>query len=82
MLSAFCYTLALLLTTYLLRRLAQYNIDELKTDYKNPINPCNTLNPLVPPSTLSSVSRVFEQQSGFHWSHYAPPGIPYLEVYE
>ncbi|XP_064621722.1 protein cornichon homolog 1-like [Lineus longissimus] len=49
--AAFCYILALILTAFLIF-FAIYHIiafDELKTDYKNPIDQCNSLNPLVLP---------------------------------
>ncbi|CAM1297219.1 CNIH1 (predicted) [Pycnogonum litorale] len=50
-LAAFCYILALILTAFLIF-FAVFHIiafDELKTDYKNPIDQCNSLNPLVLP---------------------------------
>ncbi|KAK1791315.1 hypothetical protein P4O66_013337 [Electrophorus voltai] len=45
--AAFCYMLALLLTAALIFFAIWHIIafDELKTDYKNPIDQCNTLNP-------------------------------------
>uniref|UniRef100_A0A0B7BGZ1 Cornichon n=1 Tax=Arion vulgaris TaxID=1028688 RepID=A0A0B7BGZ1_9EUPU len=48
---AFCYILALILTAVLLFLVIFHIIafDELKTDYKNPIDQCNSLNPLVIP---------------------------------
>nr|XP_002128475.2 protein cornichon homolog 1-like isoform X1 [Ciona intestinalis] len=49
--AAFCYILALVLTAFLIF-FAIWQIiafDELKTDYKNPIDQCNSLNPLVLP---------------------------------
>ncbi|XP_064602573.1 protein cornichon homolog 1-like [Liolophura sinensis] len=49
--AAFCYILALILTAVLIF-FAIFHIiafDELKTDYKNPIDQCNSLNPLVLP---------------------------------
>uniref|UniRef100_A0A8C5Y5A8 Cornichon family AMPA receptor auxiliary protein 1 n=1 Tax=Microcebus murinus TaxID=30608 RepID=A0A8C5Y5A8_MICMU len=54
MFAAFCYMLALLLTTALIFFAIWHIIafDELKTDYKNPIDQCNTLNPLVLPEYL------------------------------
>ncbi|XP_069773094.1 protein cornichon homolog 1 isoform X6 [Narcine bancroftii] len=47
--AAFCYMLALLLTAALIFFAIWHIIafDELKTDYKNPIDQCNTLNPTV-----------------------------------
>ncbi|XP_060576576.1 protein cornichon homolog 1-like [Ruditapes philippinarum] len=48
---AACYILALILTAVLIF-FAIFHIiafDELKTDYKNPIDQCNSLNPLVLP---------------------------------
>uniref|UniRef100_A0A915KC79 Uncharacterized protein n=1 Tax=Romanomermis culicivorax TaxID=13658 RepID=A0A915KC79_ROMCU len=48
---AFAYMLALIFTAFLIF-FAIYHIiafDELKTDYKNPIDQCNSLNPLVLP---------------------------------
>ncbi|XP_013879034.1 protein cornichon homolog 1 [Austrofundulus limnaeus] len=52
--AAFCYMLALLLTAALIFFAIWHIIafDELKTDYKNPIDQCNTLNPLVLPEYL------------------------------
>merc|ERR1712235_217234 len=49
--AAFCYMLALLLTAALIFFSIFHIIafDELKTDYKNPIDQCNSLNPLVLP---------------------------------
>ncbi|KAF5915327.1 hypothetical protein HPG69_012020 [Diceros bicornis minor] len=46
--AAFCYMLALLLTAALIFFAIWHIIafDELKTDYKNPIDQCNTLNPV------------------------------------
>ncbi|XP_076816946.1 protein cornichon homolog 1-like [Clavelina lepadiformis] len=49
--AAFCYIVALVLTAFLIF-FAIWQIiafDELKTDYKNPIDQCNSLNPLVLP---------------------------------
>ncbi|XP_074657545.1 protein cornichon homolog 1-like [Tubulanus polymorphus] len=49
--AALCYIIALILTAFLIF-FAIYHIiafDELKTDYKNPIDQCNSLNPLVLP---------------------------------
>ncbi|KAJ8308074.1 hypothetical protein KUTeg_012948 [Tegillarca granosa] len=49
--AAFCYILALILSAVLIF-FAIFHIiafDELKTDYKNPIDQCNSLNPLVLP---------------------------------
>uniref|UniRef100_A0A8I5N231 Cornichon family member 1 n=1 Tax=Papio anubis TaxID=9555 RepID=A0A8I5N231_PAPAN len=52
--AAFCYMLALLLTAALIFFAIWHFLfgqiiafDELKTDYKNPIDQCNTLNPTV-----------------------------------
>ncbi|KAF7710749.1 protein cornichon homolog 1 isoform X1 [Silurus meridionalis] len=55
--AAFCYMLALLLTAALIFFAIWHIIafDELKTDYKNPIDQCNTLNPLVLPEYLIHV---------------------------
>ncbi|MBZ3886457.1 Protein cornichon-like protein 1 [Sciurus carolinensis] len=86
--AAFCYMLALLLTAVLIFFAIWHIIafDELKTDYKNPIDQCNTLNPLVLPEYLihaffcvmvSLCSRV-----AYTGSQYAPLGISYLEVHE
>ncbi|NXY87281.1 CNIH1 protein, partial [Alcedo cyanopectus] len=55
--AAFCYMLALLLTAALIFFAIWHIIafDELKTDYKNPIDQCNTLNPVSSPlNTLFS----------------------------
>nr|AAK15762.1 cornichon [Boltenia villosa] len=49
--AAFCYIAAIILTAFLIF-FAIWQIiafDELKTDYKNPIDQCNSLNPLVLP---------------------------------
>ncbi|XP_033624682.1 protein cornichon homolog 1-like [Asterias rubens] len=51
---AFCYLLAMLLAAVLIF-FAIFHIiafDELKTDYKNPIDQCNSLNPLVLPEYI------------------------------
>ncbi|XP_075879468.1 protein cornichon homolog 1 isoform X1 [Nelusetta ayraudi] len=50
--AAFCYMLALLLTAALIFFAIWHIIafDELKTDYKNPIDQCNTLNPVHEPT--------------------------------
>ncbi|XP_033105423.1 protein cornichon homolog 1-like [Anneissia japonica] len=48
---AFCYLFAMILSAVLIF-FAIFHIiafDELKTDYKNPIDQCNSLNPLVLP---------------------------------
>ncbi|EHA99703.1 cornichon-like protein [Heterocephalus glaber] len=50
---AFCYMLALLLTATLIFTIWHIiAFDELKIDYKYPIDHCNTLNPLVLPKCL------------------------------
>ncbi|KAL3874877.1 hypothetical protein ACJMK2_037834 [Sinanodonta woodiana] len=52
--AAFCYILALILCAVLIF-FAIFHIiafDELKTDYKNPIDQCNSLNPLVLPEYI------------------------------
>ncbi|XP_077995724.1 protein cornichon homolog 1-like [Glandiceps talaboti] len=52
--AAFCYLLAMILSAVLIF-FAIYHIiafDELKTDYKNPIDQCNSLNPLVLPEYI------------------------------
>ncbi|KAG1654510.1 Protein cornichon 1 [Nymphon striatum] len=52
--AVFCYILALIITVFLIF-FAVFHIiafDELKTDYKNPIDQCNSLNPLVLPEYL------------------------------
>ncbi|XP_069116253.1 protein cornichon homolog 1-like [Argopecten irradians] len=49
--AAFCYILALILSAVLIF-FAIFHIiafDELKTDYKNPVDQCSSLNPLVLP---------------------------------
>ncbi|XP_013385806.1 protein cornichon homolog 1-like [Lingula anatina] len=68
--AAFCYILALILTAFLIF-FAIYHIiafDELKTDYKNPIDQCNSLNPLVLPEygihALFTILFVFAWQWG------------------
>ncbi|EHB13045.1 cornichon-like protein [Heterocephalus glaber] len=84
---AFCYLLVLLLTDVLIF-FAIWHIaafDELKTDYKNPIDQRNTLNPLVLPEYLI---QAFFCPFSLHCrvahtgSQYAPLDIPYLEVHE
>lgn len=49
--AAICYIIALILTAFLIFFVIFHIIafDELKTDYKNPIDQCNSLNPLVIP---------------------------------
>jgi len=49
--AAFAYIVALILTAFLIFFVIYHIIafDELKTDYKNPIDQCNSLNPLVLP---------------------------------
>ncbi|CAN7995710.1 unnamed protein product [Ixodes hexagonus] len=51
---AFCYVVALILTAFLIFMAVFHVIafDELKTNYKNPIEQCNSLNPLVLPEYL------------------------------
>lgn len=52
--AAFCYIVALILDAFLIF-FAIFHIiafDELKTDYKNPIDQCNSLNPLVLPEYI------------------------------
>ncbi|XP_004391648.1 PREDICTED: protein cornichon homolog [Odobenus rosmarus divergens] len=53
-LAAFCYMLVLLLTPVLVFFAIWHIVafDELNTDYKNPTDQCNTLNPLVLPEYL------------------------------
>jgi len=52
--AAFCYILALIVAAGLIFLVIFHIIafDELKTDYKNPIDQCATLNPLVLPEYL------------------------------
>lgn len=52
--AAVCYIIALILTAFLIFFVIFHIIsfDELKTDYKNPIDQCNSLNPLVLPEYL------------------------------
>jgi hypothetical protein len=52
--AAFCYILALIFTAVLIFFVIYHLIafDELKTDYKNPIDQCHSLNPLVLPEYL------------------------------
>merc|ERR1712168_1666839 len=49
--AALAYIVALILTAFLIFFVIYHIIafDELKTDYKNPIDQCNSLNPLVLP---------------------------------
>ncbi|XP_023229903.1 protein cornichon [Centruroides vittatus] len=49
--AAFCYIVAIILTAFLIFFAVFHVIafDELKSDYKNPIDQCNSLNPLVLP---------------------------------
>ncbi|CAN8023413.1 unnamed protein product [Ixodes persulcatus] len=51
---AFCYIVALILTAFLIFMAVFHVIafDELKTNYKNPIEQCDSLNPLVLPEYL------------------------------
>ncbi|NXK74955.1 CNIH1 protein, partial [Amazona guildingii] len=64
--AAFCYMLALLLTAALIFFAIWHIIafDELKTDYKNPIDQCNTLNP-VKTSCFLSIARINSDLRGF-----------------
>jgi hypothetical protein len=52
--AAFSYIMALILDAFLIFFAVFHVIafDELKTDFKNPIDQCNTLNPLVLPEYL------------------------------
>jgi len=52
--AAFSYVLALILDAFLIFFSVFHviAIDELKTDFKNPIDQCNTLNPLVLPEYI------------------------------
>ncbi|UYV63264.1 CNIH1 [Cordylochernes scorpioides] len=52
--AAFCYIVALILTAFLIFFTVFHVIafDELRSDYKNPIDQCNNLNPLVLPEYL------------------------------
>ncbi|ELT95757.1 hypothetical protein CAPTEDRAFT_223226 [Capitella teleta] len=52
--AAFCYIVALILSAFLIFFVIYHIIafDELKTDYKNPIDQCNSLNPLVLPEYI------------------------------
>lgn len=54
---ALCYILALILTAILIFFVIYQIIafDELKTDYKNPVDQCNSLNPLVLPEYFMHV---------------------------
>ncbi|XP_077494041.1 protein cornichon [Amblyomma americanum] len=51
---AFCYIVALILTAFLIFMAVFHVIafDELKNNYKNPIEQCDSLNPLVLPEYL------------------------------
>ncbi|XP_046345440.1 protein cornichon homolog 1-like [Haliotis cracherodii] len=68
--AAFCYIAALIFTAVLIFFVIFHIIafDELKTDYKNPIDQCNSLNPLVLPEyaiqILYTVLFVFAWQLG------------------
>ncbi|XP_025105304.1 protein cornichon homolog 1-like [Pomacea canaliculata] len=56
--AAFCYIVALVLSAVLIF-FAIFHIiafDELKTDYKNPIDQCSSLNPLVLPEYVLHIS--------------------------
>ncbi|NXQ11136.1 CNIH1 protein, partial [Peucedramus taeniatus] len=57
--AAFCYMLALLLTAALIFFAIWHIIafDELKTDYKNPIDQCNTLNPVSSTPSIFSLNK-------------------------
>ncbi|XP_074601765.1 protein cornichon [Brevipalpus obovatus] len=55
--AAFSYILALILDAFLIF-LGVFHIiafDELKTDFKNPIDQCNTLNPLIVPEYATHI---------------------------
>ncbi|CAO2590741.1 Protein cornichon homolog 1, partial [Lemmus lemmus] len=62
--AAFCYMLALLLTAALIFFAIWHIIafDELKTDYKNPIDQCNTLNPVSSCEPGSVITTLFSFQ--------------------
>ncbi|ELW72958.1 Protein cornichon like protein [Tupaia chinensis] len=84
--AAFCHVLPLLLTAMFIF-LAIWHMtafEELKTDYGNPIDPCNTLNPLVLPDYLiqAFLCRDFCAQSVLHWVSVCPVGISCLETFE
>jgi len=67
--AAFCYILALILTAFLIF-FAIWQIiafDELKTDYKNPIDQCNNLNPLVLPEYGLHILFTVLFLSAFEW---------------
>ncbi|KAL8564500.1 Protein cornichon 1 [Nucella lapillus] len=73
--AAFCYILALVLSAVLIFFAIFHLIafDELKTDYKNPIDQCGSLNPLVLPEyflhMLFTVLFLFAFQLGsFIWN--------------
>ncbi|NXD63535.1 CNIH1 protein, partial [Eolophus roseicapillus] len=65
--AAFCYMLALLLTAALIFFAIWHIIafDELKTDYKNPIDQCNTLNPVSSTSCFLSIAQINSDLGGF-----------------
>jgi len=56
--AAFCYIVALIFSAFLIFFAIWHIIafDELKTDYKNPIDQCNNLNPLVLPEYAIHIS--------------------------
>lgn len=67
--AAFCYILALILTAVLIF-FAIFHIiafDELKTDYKNPIDQCGSLNPLVLPEYFIHILFTFLFITAMEW---------------
>lgn len=69
--AAFSFMLALIMDAFLIFFSIFHIIafDELKTDYKNPIEQCNTLNPLVLPEyIIHLVITLFFLLSGCYWT--------------
>lgn len=78
--AAFSYILALIFTAFLIFFAIWYviSIDELKTDYKNPIETCSNLNPLVLPEyAVHAVPQVLFLFAG-EWTTFMIFGLPLI----
>jgi len=78
--AAFTYIMALIFTAFLIFFAIWYviSIDELKTDYKNPIETCNNLNPLVLPEYfVHAVPTVLFIFAG-EWTSFFICGLPLI----
>lgn len=79
-LAALAYIIALIFTAFLIFFAIWYviSIDELKTDYKNPIETCNNLNPLVLPEyAVHAIPNIFFMVSG-EWTSFFICGLPLM----